>query len=102
MPSPTTARVATPVCTSTPSISRRAISSRKASERLTRARSALTSGRPKQIECSEEAWEISETEIRSRWSAAKVRAAMPGTPSIPLPVTVTRAWPMTADNALTG
>ena len=45
---------------------------------------------------------MSETEIPSRWSAAKVRAAMPGTPSMPLPVTVTSAWPEIAESAFTG
>ena len=60
------------------------------------------SGTLKQMECSEDAWELSDTEIRSRWSAANVRAAMPGTPSMPLPVTVTRAWPRMAERAFTG
>ena len=60
------------------------------------------SGTLKQIECSEEACEIRETEIRRPCSAAKVRAAMPGTPSMPLPVTVRSAWPPAAVSAFTG
>ena len=43
-----------------------------------------------------------ETEMFSRWRASNVRAAIPGTPSIPLPVTVTSAWPEIAESALTG
>ena len=61
--------------------------------RLSRASAATASGTLKQIECSDDAWEMSETEICRACSAAKVRAAMPGTPSMPLPVTVTSAWP---------
>ena len=45
---------------------------------------------------------MSDTEMPSRWSAANVRAAMPGTPSMPLPVTVRSAWPEIAERALTG
>ncbi len=102
IPRPTTEIVESPARSSTPSISRRAISSANASSRLRRASLALACGTERQIECSEEAWEINETEIPSRWSAANVRAAMPGTPSMPLPVTVRRAWPEIADSALTG
>ncbi len=102
IPRPTTEIVESPESISTPSISRRAISSAKASRRLRRASFALACGTERQIECSEEAWEMSDTEIPSRWSAAKVRAAMPGTPSMPLPVTVRSAWPEIADSALTG
>ena len=102
MPSPTTAIVAMPGATSTPSISPRAISDRNSRSRLSRASAAAASGTLKQMECSDEAWEMSETEICRACSAAKVRAAMPGTPSMPLPVTVTSAWPMAAVSALTG
>ena len=63
IPSPTTTSVARPVCTSTPSISWRAISGRNVSSRLLRARSALSAGTLKQIECSDDAWVMSETEI---------------------------------------
>ena len=45
---------------------------------------------------------MSETEIPLRWTAAKVRAAMPGTPSIPFPSTVSSACPVTAESAFTG
>ena len=102
MPSPTTAIVAMPVPTSTPSISPRPISPRNSRSRPSRASAASGSGTLKQIECSEEACEIRETEIRRACSAAKVRAAMPGTPSMPLPVTVSSAWPPAAVSALTG
>ena len=59
-------------------------------------------GTEKQIDCSDDDWEISETLMDSSNSAAKVRAAMPGTPSIPLPETVSRACPGIADSAFTG
>src|SRR5206468_3373540 len=91
MPSPTTTSVARPVRASTPSISCRAISRWNVCSRLRRARCALSSGTLKQIECSDEAWVMSDTEIPSWCTAAKVRAAMPGTPSMPLPVTVSSA-----------
>ena len=45
---------------------------------------------------------MSDTEICRTWSAWKVRAAMPGTPSMPLPVTVTSACPPAAVSAFTG
>jgi hypothetical protein len=45
---------------------------------------------------------MSETEICRACSAAKVRAAMPGTPSMPLPVTVISACPPAAVSAFTG
>ena len=103
MPRPTTATVAMPGLTSTPSISPPADLAGElplAGSRAPRSRSV--SGTLKQIECSEEAWEMSETEICRSCSAWKVRAAMPGTPSMPLPVTVTSAWPPAAVSALTG
>jgi hypothetical protein len=70
--------------------------------RLSRAFPDAASGTLRQIECSEEACEMSETEIPSRCRASKVRAAIPGTPSIPLPVTVTSACDEIADKAFTG
>src|SRR5207253_617704 len=63
IPSPTTTSVARPVRTSTPSISWRPISGRNVSSRLLRARSALSPGTLKQIECSDDAWVMSETEM---------------------------------------
>ncbi len=102
MPSPTTTSVARPVRASTPSISCRAISRWNVSSRLRRARCALSSGTLKQIECSDEACVMSDTEIPSWCTAANVRAAMPGTPSIPLPVTVSSACFGMAESALTG
>jgi len=102
MPRPTTATVAMPRLSSTPSISPRPISAVNSRSRLSRASVASPSGTLKQIECSDDACEISETDICRSCSAWKVRAAMPGTPSIPLPVTVTSACPPAAVSALTG
>ncbi len=102
MPSPTTAIVAIAGLTSTPSISARAISPRNSRSNAVRASSASGSGTLKQIECSDDACEMSETEMPRPCSAAKVRAAMPGTPSMPLPATVSSAWPPAAVSALTG
>src|SRR5438445_6563894 len=45
---------------------------------------------------------MSDTEIPSWCTAAKVRAAMPGTPSMPLPVTVSSACFGMAESAFTG
>jgi len=45
---------------------------------------------------------MSETEIPSWCTAANVRAAIPGTPSIPLPVTVRSACLGMAESAFTG
>ena len=43
-----------------------------------------------------------DTDRPAACTAAKVRAAMPGTPIIPLPATVTSAWPRMVASALTG
>ena len=102
MPSPTTTSVAAPARTSTRSISCRAISRRNVAARPLRARSACSSGTLKQMDCSDDAWLMSEIEIPSWCTAAKARAAMPGTPSIPLPVTVSRACLGIADTPFTG
>ena len=102
IPSPTTATVAIDGVSSTPSISPRAISPPNSRVRLSCASFASASGTLKQIECSELACEMRETEIWRSCRAWKVRAAIPGTPSMPLPVTVTRAWPPAAVSALTG
>ncbi len=59
-------------------------------------------GTVKQMECSDDACVMSETDTPSRCRAVNVRPAMPGTPSMPLPVTVTSACAVTADSALTG
>ena len=66
------------------------------------ARSASASGSVKPIELSDDAWKIVETDSRSASTAANVRAAMPCTPTMPLPATVTIAWPRTIASALTG
>ena len=63
---------------------------------------ADASGTEKQIDCSDDDCEISDTLIPSWCSASNVRAAMPGTPSMPLPATVISACPAAADSALTG
>ncbi len=102
MPMPTTATVASPAFTSTPSISLRAIWSRNSWDRCSRARRAAGSGTAKQIDCSDDDCEMSETLIPWRCRASKVRAAMPGTPSMPLPATVTSACPEAAESAFTG
>ena len=64
IPRPTTAIVAMSGLTSTPSISPRAISPRNSRSSAERASAAKGSGTLKQIECSEDACEIKETEIR--------------------------------------
>jgi hypothetical protein len=58
---------------------------------LRTARSASDSGRVKPIELSDDAWKIVETDSRSDSTAENVRAAMPCTPAMPLPATVTIA-----------
>ena len=84
------------------SISRFAISVRNSCDRPFRARAAAAVGTLKQIECSDDACEMSDTEMPSRCSVPKVRAAMPGTPSIPFPATVIIAWSADIDSAFTG
>ena len=69
---------------------------------LRTARSASVSGSVNPIELSDDAWKIVETDSRSASTAANVRAAMPWTPAMPLPATVTIAWPRTIASALTG
>jgi hypothetical protein len=54
------------------------------------------------IELSEDAWKIVETERPAAWTAANVRAAIPGTPTIPFPATVTIAWSAIRARAFTG
>ncbi len=79
-----------------------AISSRKARRRLATARSASASGSVKPIELSDEPWKIVETDRRSASTAANVRAAMPCTPTMPLPATVTTACFGSTATAFTG
>ena len=69
---------------------------------LLTARSASVSGRVKPIELSDDAWKIVDTDSRSASTAENVRAAIPWTPAMPLPATVTIAWPRTMARALTG
>ena len=85
-----------------PSMSLRAISSRNSLEQAPRAPLAAAPGTEKQIDCSDDDCGISDTLIPSRCSASNVRAAMPGTPSMPLPPTVISACPPAAESALTG
>jgi hypothetical protein len=102
IPRPTTAMTATPRRELTPSTRPAASSSRKARSRAATARSASDPGRVKPIELSEDDWKIVETDTPAAWIAAKVRAAMPGTPMRPLPATVTSAWPRIVARAFTG
>ena len=102
MPRPTTAITATPRRALTPSTRPLPISSRKAFSRAATARADSASGSVKPMELSEEDWKMVETDTPSSWTAAKVRAAMPGTPMRPLPATVTRAWPRIVARAFTG
>ena len=102
MPSPTTAITAMPGRAVTLSMSPLASSSRNARRRLSTARAASDSASVNPIELSDDAWKMVETESRSDSIAAKVRAAMPWTPTIPLPATVTIACPRTIASALTG
>jgi hypothetical protein len=102
IPSPTTAITAMPPRAVTLSMSPAASSVRKACRRLRTARSASLSGSVNPIELSDEAWNIVETDSRSPSIAVKVRAAIPWTPIMPLPATVTIACPCTIARALTG
>ena len=102
MPSPTTATTAMPGRAVTLSMRPSSSSSRNAARRLLTARSASPSGSVKPIELSDEAWKIVDTDSRSESTATNVRAAMPWTPTMPLPATVTIAWPRTMAIALTG
>ena len=102
MPSPTTAMTAMPGFDVTLSMSPLAISPPKTLRMLRTARSASDSGSVNPIELSDEAWKIVDTERRSASTAENVRAAMPWTPAMPLPATVTIAWPRTMASALTG
>ena len=91
MPSPTTATTAMPGRAVTLSMRPARSSSRNAARRLLTARSASPSGSVKPIELSDEAWKIVDTDSRSESTATNVRAAMPWTPTMPLPATVTIA-----------
>ena len=103
MPSPTTATVAMPVFDlDAVDLAPADLVGELPLEALARVGRRTVSGTVKQIECSDDAWEMSETEIWRSCSAWNVRAAMPGTPSIPLPVTVTSACPPAAVSAFTG
>ena len=102
MPSPTTAMTATSRVAETPSMVPLAISSRKARRRLATARSASVSGSVNPIELSDEPWKMVETDSRSASTAANVRAAMPCTPTMPLPATVTTACFGSTATAFTG
>ena len=69
---------------------------------LLTARSASVSGSVNPMELSDEAWKIVDTESRSASTAENVRAAIPWTPAMPLPATVTIAWLWTMASAFTG
>ena len=102
IPSPTTATTAMPVRALTLSIRPLASSWRNAFLTLITPRSASASGSVKPIELSDDAWKIVDTDRRSASTAANVRAAMPCTPIMPLPATVTIACPRTIASAFTG
>ena len=55
----------------------------------------------KQIDCSDEAWEIIRTLAPWRATAVKVRAAMPGTPIMPRPSTVIMLKSLMVEMAVT-
>ncbi len=102
IPLPTTATTLIPLRVVTPSMRPAPSSSRKAFLSAATARAASASGRVKPIELSDEAWKMVDTERPSTCTASKVRAAIPGTPTMPFPATVTRAWPLTVARAFTG
>ena len=91
MPSPTTLRMLWPVSASTSWICPSRSSTAKARRTVAAVRSASFSGTAKQIECSELPCEIRITEIPSSRSAPNSRCAVPGTPIIPAPSTLTSA-----------
>ena len=70
------------------SISRRASSAANASRSAAAAALAAVVGMPMQIECSDDACEMSDTETPARSSAPNARAATPGTPTMPFPAIV--------------
>ena len=83
---PTTATVAMPgLHLDAVDLAARDLVGERARQALARRACAACSGTVKQIDCSDDDWVMSETEIPRWCSAAKVRAAMPGTPSMPLP-----------------
>ncbi len=102
IPLPTTATTATSPRAVMPSMRPAWSSSRKARRSAATALPASPSGSVKPIELSDEAWKIVETESASAWTAVNVRAAMPGTPIMPFPATVTSAWPLIVARAFTG
>ena len=101
MPSPTTATTAMPLRALTLSMTPLASSS-LASRTARTPRGASASGTVKPMELSDDAWKIVDTDRRSASTAANVRAAIPWTPTMPLPATVMIAWPCTIASALTG
>lgn len=102
MPSPTTAMTETPAREVTPSMRPLAISSRNTALTLFTARSASAAGTVKPMELSDDPWKMVETDNRSRSTAPKVRAAMPWTPTMPLPATVITACAGRTASAFTG
>ena len=70
------------------SISRCISSVANASRSAAAAAFAALVGMPMQIECSEDACEMRDTETPARSRAPNARAATPGTPTIPFPAIV--------------
>src|SRR5688572_32614540 len=87
MPSPTTATTDICVRALTPSIQPCAISSRRPCFRHATARVAWLSGAMQPIELSEDAWKIVDTDNTSELTYVKMRAAKPGTTTMPRPAT---------------
>ncbi len=85
IPRPTIATIARSARTSMPSISSRSSCSENAARNASLAARAEALGTTRQIECSEDACEMSATETPTRSSAPNARAAMPGTPTMPSP-----------------
>jgi hypothetical protein len=102
MPSPTTAMTATSVRDATSSTSPLASSSLNARRSACTAGPASAAGSVNPMELSDEAWKMVDTDSPAACTAANVRAAMPGTPIMPLPETVTTAWPRMVASAFTG
>ena len=91
MPSPTTDRMLHARSTSTFWICPSRSSAANARRTVRSVRSASSSSTEKQIECSELPCEIRITEMPSSRSAPNSRWAVPGTPIIPAPSTLTSA-----------
>mmetsp|Transcript_248 Transcript_248/g.750 ORF Transcript_248/g.750 Transcript_248/m.750 type:complete len:211 (+) Transcript_248:1131-1763(+) len=100
--SPTMATMLFEKVASTQEISFSSSSARKTFLRTSTAMAPWLPGTAAQMEYSEEAWAIKMQEMFSLRSALNMRDAMPGTPIIPVPSTLTSATLLTLVNPLTG